>query len=283
MATGEPSEASAQYALRFLVLARSAILRPISSAPIAPYAMTTGKVQMPFSAGLFDDVPMINLTQQGDGRGINVVTQGDGPALYGTAAGGAAGVVGYAPGGGTGVVAQAGSGGTVLELAGGAIRVANAGVNTSTPVFAAVPALDGFGNHPHGYISYTGNGTGYLPTSTLTGGNDIVVSPTPPAPAEVDIVSANPPQDNPYVAGQQPFRDVLQTGTSAALTQGIGAANTPPQGSVVYGPISLTFTGPKSRSFTRPSSATRAFSGLMSRWTMPTSCAHCSASHKLIA
>ncbi len=38
------------------------------------------------------------------------------------------------------------------------------------------------------------------------------------------------------------------------------------------------FARPKSATFTRPRRSSRMFSGLMSRWTMPWSCANCSAS-----
>jgi hypothetical protein len=60
---------------------------------------------------------------------------------------------------------------------------------------------------------------------------------------QVTIVSANPPaaSGNPYAPGQ-PFRDVLDTGTSSALTAGIGGAGTPPQGSIEYAQISVTFS-----------------------------------------
>jgi hypothetical protein len=56
------------------------------------------------------------------------------------------------------------------------------------------------------------------------------------------IVSANPPTDNPYVTGQQAYRDVLDTGMSNALTAGIGGAGTQPQGGVQYAQISVTFS-----------------------------------------
>ena len=49
----------------------------------------------------------------------------------------------------------------------------------------------------------------------------------------VNIVSASPPLDNPFVAGQQPFSDVLDTGSGAALTAGSGA-----------GPYSITLSSP---------------------------------------
>jgi len=62
------------------------------------------------------------------------------------------------------------------------------------------------------------------------------------APALVNIVSANPPLDNPFVAGTQPYRDVLDTGAGATLTAGIGAAGTPAQGGISYAPISVTFS-----------------------------------------
>ncbi len=60
---------------------------------------------------------------------------------------------------------------------------------------------------------------------------------------EVVIVSANPPIDNPYIAGVQPFVDVLDTGESNGLTAGIGAAGTNPQNTIEYAPIRVTFSG----------------------------------------
>ncbi|HEY3242418.1 MAG TPA: hypothetical protein VGM03_03620 [Phycisphaerae bacterium] len=61
--------------------------------------------------------------------------------------------------------------------------------------------------------------------------------------AAVTLVSANPPAaaGNPYAPGQ-PFRDVLDTGTSSALTAGIGGTGTAPQGGIQYTPISVTFS-----------------------------------------
>ncbi|HEY3242953.1 MAG TPA: hypothetical protein VGM03_06325 [Phycisphaerae bacterium] len=60
----------------------------------------------------------------------------------------------------------------------------------------------------------------------------------------VNIISANPPAatGNPYAPGQ-PYRDVLDTGTTAALTAGIGGGGTVPQGGVQYAQISVTFSG----------------------------------------
>ncbi len=63
------------------------------------------------------------------------------------------------------------------------------------------------------------------------------------APSETVIVSADPPTDNPFVAGQQPYRDVLDTGTGAGLTAGIGGAGSPAQGAIAYSPIEVTFSG----------------------------------------
>jgi probable HAF family extracellular repeat protein len=63
-----------------------------------------------------------------------------------------------------------------------------------------------------------------------------------PDGCEAMIVSANPPLDNPYIAGQQPFRDVLQTGLSSALAQGIGSCLTPSEGAVNYCTISVSFS-----------------------------------------
>ncbi len=61
--------------------------------------------------------------------------------------------------------------------------------------------------------------------------------------APVTITSANPPTDNPYIGGTQPYRDVLDTGDLAPLTHGIGGAGTPTQDAVTYSPISVTFSG----------------------------------------
>jgi hypothetical protein len=58
------------------------------------------------------------------------------------------------------------------------------------------------------------------------------------------IVSTNPPQDNPFLAGDQPFRDVLQPGAGSQLTQGIGSPGTPSEGGVIYRPIHVTFNNP---------------------------------------
>ncbi len=50
----------------------------------------------------------------------------------------------------------------------------------------------------------------------------------------VSIASANPPADNPYLDGQQPFRDVLQNTTAQLAPQGIGVPGTPEAGPVGY-------------------------------------------------
>ncbi|HEY3243860.1 MAG TPA: hypothetical protein VGM03_10965 [Phycisphaerae bacterium] len=70
------------------------------------------------------------------------------------------------------------------------------------------------------------------------GSGNLVIS----APLPGVIIAANPPTagGNPYEPSQ-PFRDVLDTGTTAALTRGIGAAGTPPQGPIQYAPILVTF------------------------------------------
>ncbi len=59
----------------------------------------------------------------------------------------------------------------------------------------------------------------------------------------VTVVSANPPLDNPYEAGAQPYLDALDTGSTAALTDGIGADGTDPQGTVQYAPIQIVLSG----------------------------------------
>jgi hypothetical protein len=67
--------------------------------------------------------------------------------------------------------------------------------------------------------------------------------------ASTGIVAANPPTDNPYVAGQQPFRDVLQDvfclgQPPIMVPQGIGGALTLPEGPISYSPIHVTFSAP---------------------------------------
>ncbi|HEY3245463.1 MAG TPA: hypothetical protein VGM03_19140, partial [Phycisphaerae bacterium] len=47
---------------------------------------------------------------------------------------------------------------------------------------------------------------------------------------------------NPYEPGQ-PYTDVLDTGTDASVTAGIGAAGTLSQGAIQYSPIIVTFSG----------------------------------------
>ncbi len=64
-----------------------------------------------------------------------------------------------------------------------------------------------------------------------------------PDTCETIIVFANPPAQSPYVPGQR-FRDVLQTGTTSVLTQGIGAVGTPAQGGVSYAEIIVEFSNP---------------------------------------
>ncbi|HEY3242722.1 MAG TPA: plastocyanin/azurin family copper-binding protein [Phycisphaerae bacterium] len=72
-------------------------------------------------------------------------------------------------------------------------------------------------------------------------GNNYSITVAGSVPAT--IISANPPRaaDNPYAPGQ-PFRDVLHTGTSTLLTQGIGAAGTPAQGGIMYDHIEVVFS-----------------------------------------
>ena len=68
-----------------------------------------------------------------------------------------------------------------------------------------------------------------------------VVCP-PAGSGEATLTDLNPPADNPYVPGQQPFRDVLQPTTPALVPQGIGALGTPAEGTVSYGQITATFS-----------------------------------------
>ncbi len=56
--------------------------------------------------------------------------------------------------------------------------------------------------------------------------------------------SANPPLDNPFVDGQQPFRDVLQDQGVGGVRQGIGSPVTPGEGPVSYSTITVQFSSP---------------------------------------
>ncbi len=70
--------------------------------------------------------------------------------------------------------------------------------------------------------------------------------PAEPIPCNT-IESANPPLDNPYLPGNQPFRDVLQDVQQVGMVlihQGIGGVLTPDQGPIEYAPINLTFRFP---------------------------------------
>ncbi|HEY3242471.1 MAG TPA: right-handed parallel beta-helix repeat-containing protein [Phycisphaerae bacterium] len=69
----------------------------------------------------------------------------------------------------------------------------------------------------------------------------------PETPALVNIVSANPPLDNPFIPEFQPFRDVLQDLTPGptpppGMPQGIGVAGTPNEGPYIYSAFSVTFS-----------------------------------------
>ncbi|HEY3242927.1 MAG TPA: hypothetical protein VGM03_06195, partial [Phycisphaerae bacterium] len=62
-------------------------------------------------------------------------------------------------------------------------------------------------------------------------------------PATFSIASSNPPTGclNPYKQGQ-PYRDVLDTGSGAIVTAGIGAEGTADQGPITFSPITVSFT-----------------------------------------
>ncbi len=88
---------------------------------------------------------------------------------------------------------------------------------------------------------------------TLSGAVNTLITGTNPTtltildddvPGMVTLVSANPPlaDANPHQPGQ-PFRDVLDTGTTNPLTAGIGGVGTINQGPIQYSPILVTFSG----------------------------------------
>jgi hypothetical protein len=53
--------------------------------------------------------------------------------------------------------------------------------------------------------------------------------------------ATNPPTENPYTDGQQPFHDVLQDQIAPGFRQGIGSPITPAEGPIDYSTISVTF------------------------------------------
>jgi len=85
-----------------------------------------------------------------------------------------------------------------------------------------------------------------------------------PAAATISLVSANPPLPaaNPLEPGQ-PYRDVLDTGTTATLTAGIGGAGTINQGPIQYSPILVTFGGTPSPALTVGDIAVAATGGIV--------------------
>ncbi|HEY3245212.1 MAG TPA: dockerin type I domain-containing protein [Phycisphaerae bacterium] len=63
-----------------------------------------------------------------------------------------------------------------------------------------------------------------------------------PGPSDLTSINyANPPTDNPFLPGVQPFRDVLQNATPTLIPQGIGIVGTPSEASYSYAPISVVF------------------------------------------
>jgi hypothetical protein len=127
------------------------------------------------------------------------------------------------------------------------IIAAGAAAQTGGPFDLSWNTIDGGGAASSG-ASFTLSGTIGQPDAGLLAGGSFILSggfwPGASVPVvSVSIVSANPPTAaaNPYTPGQ-PFRDVLDTGTTSALTAGIGGAGTAPQGTVQYAPIMVTFS-----------------------------------------
>jgi hypothetical protein len=129
------------------------------------------------------------------------------------------------------------------------IIAASATAQTGGPFDLSWNTIDGGGASSSG-ASFMLSGTIAQPDASgaLSGGSFSLMGGFWPgvsmaAATLVDIVSANPPPDNPFVTGTQPFRDVLDTGTSSAPSAGIGGAGTQPQGGIQYAPLSVTFSG----------------------------------------
>ncbi len=87
------------------------------------------------------------------------------------------------------------------------------------------------------------NGDYIIFEGTLTGGVTGAFLITLATDTAVSIVSANPPTaaENPFAPGQ-PYRDVLNTGTTNVLTAGIGGVGTPSEGTISFSPISVAFS-----------------------------------------
>ncbi|HEY3244107.1 MAG TPA: hypothetical protein VGM03_12235 [Phycisphaerae bacterium] len=112
-----------------------------------------------------------------------------------------------------------------------------------TTVDALGPALDD-GSSSGAFFQQAGtstmwsNGDADLVNNVVAGILSLQIL-TPPA----CLVSANPPLSSPYLAGAQPFRDVLQNSTTALAPQGIGVVGTSPEGPVTYETITVTYCG----------------------------------------
>ncbi len=91
-----------------------------------------------------------------------------------------------------------------------------------------------------------------------------ILGPCGAAASPVGIASANPPTAaaNPLELGQ-PYRDVLDTGTTNMLTAGIGGAGTVNQGAIQYSPILVTFTGTPVPALTVTNIAVSATGGVL--------------------
>ncbi len=88
---------------------------------------------------------------------------------------------------------------------------------------------------------FTDAGTLIFGLSFADGTSGVFTATVNPVEVAVELVSANPPLDNPFVPGVQPFIDVLDTGNGAALAHGIGGLTTPVEDSINYGQVQVTF------------------------------------------
>jgi hypothetical protein len=126
--------------------------------------------------------------------------------------------------------------------------VSNDGGNTVVSVRVATGQLDLVGQPiPTDPVTLTGIFSQFSTSMPADNGYQLLprsMADIQACVAQVAITSANPPAaaDNPYEPGQ-PYTDLLDTGSGATVTAGIGAAGTAPQGGIQYAPIRVTFSG----------------------------------------
>ncbi len=117
------------------------------------------------------------------------------------------------------------------------------------------PACDGGGEHltlwvasgPSGAADFEGFFDDWSVRKLLAPEPSVLVGAEQHSAGAVFLCEASPPLDNPYLPGEQPFRDVLQDVQPVGdvlIHQGIGGVLTPDEDPIEYAPIKVTFSAP---------------------------------------